>query len=159
MDSKFQSSFIPRTSVVGQTFHKESSGPLGKLASLIFVLALLGLGGLFAYNKITERSIDGLRVELATAEAAIDKETINKLTDFNKRIKAIEVVLNRHVAVSEYLKLLGNNTITSMSYSSLKYTAMDSEKAIVAALMGVAPSYGAIAQAEKILKIILSSYQ
>lgn len=151
MDTKFQSSFIPKSSVMGRGAIHEKSSVFGTLSVIIFVISLLGTGGIFAYKKMMESSISNLQSELAAAEAAVDKAKIDELANFDNRIKSLEDILTGHVTISSYLDLLGDNMIKNLSFSSFNYSALDSEKPITATFVGVAPSYRAIAQEEAIL--------
>ncbi len=154
MDSKFQSSFIPKTSTIGSNYvhTHEKTSVFGKLVSFIFILSLLGLVGLFGYKKfVVEKVLEETKLELATVEAAVDKGSIEALSSFDKKLKAAKDMVRKHVAFSAYLDFLEENTLSSVSYSSLTYFGEDSGKPVSISLVGSAPSFAAIAQMEKIL--------
>ncbi len=151
MDSRFQSSFIPKASVTGTTLPTERKSVFRTLSLIVFVLVLLGTGGTFVYKIMMEKSITALEAKIAEAEKAVDKDKIDELANFDKRVKSIDTILNQHVAVSSYLKLLGDSTLKNLSFSDFKFTATDHNSPIKAVFTGVAPSYAAIAQEEAVL--------
>jgi hypothetical protein len=153
MDPKFQSSFIPKAPVVGNNVveKKETTSFFGIFAMFVFSVALLALGGAFAFKKITESSIRDLETELAEAEASVDKPSIDNLIAFDKRIKAMKEIIYSHVAVSGYLAMLEDSTVSNVEFKTLKYSTPDSRGNITITMDGRAGSYGAVAEEEYVL--------
>lgn len=151
MDSRFQSSFIPRAPVSGPALAKSGRSGFNVLATIVFVLVLLATGGVFFYKMTINKAIASLTEEIAVAEAAADKAKIDELANFDKRLKSIDSILSQHVAVSEYLKLLSDNTLKNLSFSEFQFSTAGKNLPIKASFKGTAPSYAAIAQEESIL--------
>jgi len=152
MDSKFQSSFIPKSPILGSNKEeKEKIGLLGVLATLIFTASVLSIGGTFVYKKIVQSSIDSIKSQLATAEAGVDKASINNLLDFDKRMRSIQKIVNGHVAVSGYLDMLEKNTVSGLHFNTLNYNTATAGSNVEVLMAGKAPSYAAVALQESTL--------
>lgn len=119
------------------------------VAGLIFLLSVLSTGGLFAYRKMVEGQLNNLKTELATLESRMNKEDIDKLVSFDRKINSARELLVNHVAASNFLKLLEANTVAPLYYTSFKYNAPANQD-ISVQLEGKADSYRVVSEQEKI---------
>ncbi|MEK7642238.1 MAG: hypothetical protein AAB392_00365 [Patescibacteria group bacterium] len=153
--SNFQSSFIPKgVGGLSATIEpRKGTGFFGTIIVLLFILTLLTTAGLIAYKQIIKGSIVELRSELALAESTVDTESIDKMFAFSKKLTAAKGVVMRHRVVSNFLRLLEENTLQSVSFREFNYQFMP-EGDINIILNGQAGGYSSLASQEGILSKI-----
>lgn len=147
MDSKFRSSFIPKSSMDEGGDDGQKFGLLSGLAVVLFVASMLASGGFFAYKMMLQGDIDNLKAQLASAEAQVDAKAVNDIIVFDKRIESIREVLKNHILISYYFDMLEKNTVSQVQFNDLKYFAGKGEN-IAVEMNGTAKSYSAIALQE-----------
>lgn len=151
MDPKFRSSFIPKTANYEDERAEGGSSILSAFAVLAFILVLLSSGGLFVYNRVLRDDISNLASQLASAEASIDRKSINEILSFERRLQAIKSILGGHVAISQYFEMLEETVVSDVQFTNLKYNALDLGKVTVE-MSGKARSFASIALQEDVLK-------
>lgn len=153
MASDFQSSFIPKGPVTTDGAKKSSLSIIGILGVLLFVLALLGAGGIEAYKYMLKSDISALQTELANAESGIDKATINQMSDFSDRMDVVKSIVLKHRVVSRFLDTLSTSTVKTVRFSNLSFGSLTPDSLSVK-LQGETNSYSSIALQEKIFSDI-----
>ncbi|MEQ1500363.1 MAG: hypothetical protein ABL917_03280 [Parcubacteria group bacterium] len=158
MDTKFQTSFIPKKTTI------ETPGVYGSkqvsinifsvIANIVFVLALIGLGGGYFYKNILINQVKEKGKELESARASFEVEKVQDLVDVSNRFTATKKLLENHVAVSEFLVLLQNSTLKSVRFTDLSYQNLNN--AISIKMDSEAQSFNAIAQQTEIFSKIES---
>lgn len=149
MDPKFQSSFIPKASVVGDNKPKEKLGLWGVVSALVFTASILFLGGVYAYKKMTLSAVSSIQADITKEQQTMDTTAINNIISFDSKIKSIRNLINNHVAVSQYFKLLENNTISDVQFLSARYNMVGGDISID--MKGKASGYATIANQEAVL--------
>ena len=148
MEPKFSTSFIPKNPVTSSQVSglpkSRDISILSVVGTLLFILAVLTSLGLFAYSRVLTGKISKAEEDLATARAQFQPEKIQELIDENSKIVASKGLLEKHVAVSEVLRLLQTLTIKRMRFSSLDYSNKSGAPAIT--MDGEALTYNALAQ-------------
>ncbi len=152
--SAFQPSFIPKGNGGGvipdQVNQKKKSGLIGMLAVVLFVTVLLITVGLFVYNWSLSSSVESLKAEIALAESNIDIASLDKMAAFSNKLSVARGVVTKHRVVSNFLTLLKNNTVKSITFDHFSYHLMDDGQ-IVILLSGRASDYGSLALQESVL--------
>lgn len=151
MDPKFQTSFIPKKSL-SQTgsYSPPTIGILSMIATLVFLAAVGIAGGLFIYEKVIGEQIGGYQTDLERARAEFNPEKINELTRLNKRIENTKKLLNGHLAVSNFFKLLESNTLKTVRFNEFDFTS-EGLNTVVIKMTGQANSFSSIAlQADRL---------
>jgi len=150
--NSFQSSFIPKGSsggAVEQVFQKKKTSFFGAIMVMIFFLTLLLTLGIYGYKWATAKAIATVQSELKSAEASIDIETIDSMVAFSKKLSAAREVVMRHKVISNFLTLLSDNTIQSVSYDDFNYS-LGSDGQLTVVLKGKALDYASIALQDSI---------
>ena len=152
MDTKFQTSFIPKKALNETTSHSrpESVSVFMIIGIIIFILGLAASGGVFAYKKILIKSISDMNGRLAQAKNAFEPESIEKWNRLNKRIEASKKLLTSHTVVSTVFELLENTTLATVKFNSFNYNLLDSGSSAIS-LSGEAKNFSAIALQSDIL--------
>ena len=148
MEPKFQTSFIPKKSIIEAAKLRSSPAPgrniYSIVATAIFSLTLIASLGLFFYKNILTNQIAQADKEINDARAAFQVETIQDLLDANARITAIKRLLNQHVVVSKFLTLLQTLTVKNVRFYDLDYGNTNGE--ITLSMDGEGRTYNAIAK-------------
>ena len=157
MENTAPSSFIPRDAVQVGNIRRASQG--GLLDLFVFISAILfvasgALGvGVFLYNQFLEASSASKVEQLERASAAFEPALIQELARLDDRMRVASEVLGRHIALSEFFRMLEQATIHSVAFDSLTFDAADPQRMTVR-MNGVADSVNAIAfQADLFSKV------
>jgi len=146
MDTKFQTSFIPKKALNETTGHSrpESVSVFLIIGVIIFILGLAASGGVFAYKKILIKSIAGMNGRLAQAKNSFEPESIEKWNRLNKRIEASKKLLTSHTVVSTVFELLENATLATVKFNSFNYDLRDGGVSSIS-LAGEAKNFSSVA--------------
>jgi len=147
MAEEFQTSFIPKkTEEVGSRRRKSSMGILTLGGIVIFLIAILASGAIFAYQKILERSIVTKKEELVRAQEAFEPSLIQELVRLDTRIAAAETLLDQHIAPSFVLQLLQDITLETVQFDGFTLTVPDNADGdIELSMEGRAVGFSAVA--------------
>jgi hypothetical protein len=151
METKFQTSFIPKSNLEQGVNSNSGHGPMSFftfIASIIFFISVLVAGGVFGYNKYLENLVVSSKDSLDKNIKSFEPQTIEEYVRLNSRIDSAKKLLDKHIAMSYILDFLEEKTIQSVGFSDLKYD-VDSNGEGSLTMNGQAKSYNAIAyQAE-----------
>lgn len=148
MDTKFQTSFIPKSPVVSSGAAVKVKQPVNLVsvvALLVFVLALFATGGLFAYERYLTGRIATMGQQLDTAKASFETELMNEFTRLDLRLSTAELLVDRHIATSAFFEVLQKDTVKAVQFTEFTYTTNEENGLIQVMMRGVADSYNAIA--------------
>ncbi len=152
MQPNFQTSFIPKKPVSGETekvnvVHDTDLFTLA--ATITFIVTALLYGGLYFYNNLLVKQIGEAGKQLEEARAAILPEKIKELADADSRIATVNGLLEKHVVNSKMLVLLGDLAVTKLQFNDLTYTNKTGSP--VLKINGEVQTYNALAQQQDIL--------
>lgn len=144
METKFQTSFIPKQPVTSEAPHHASAASLFFLfAFIIFMASLASAGGVFIYSQIIKKNINEGKAQLTLNKNAFDPNTISQITRLNDRINAADSLLKKHKSVSTLFLVLSNSTLKNVRFSDFNYAGIDDK--IVLSMRGQATSYETVA--------------
>jgi hypothetical protein len=144
METKFQTSFIPKQPVTAEAPHHASAASLFFLfAFIIFMASLASAGGVFIYSEIIKKNINEGKAQLTLNKNAFDPNTISQITRLNDRINAADALLKKHKSVSTLFLVLSNSTLKNVRFSDFNYAGADDK--IVLSMRGQAISYETVA--------------
>ena len=150
MAPNFQSSFIPKDPMTEEkVFKKKKAGIFGVFAVSLFVTSIIGSIGMYAYKSIIKSEIKDLESQLAGAEEAIDKQTINEMMQFSKKLDIVKSLVYKHQVVSNFLSALSTSTVSTVQFDNFNYGDIKDGNLTVN-LKGKATSYAAIALQENV---------
>lgn len=155
METKFQTSFIPKRPIVPQESVHTRSGVsiLMVIATILFIISLSGAGFVFTAKKVLLSSQEKLKTDLAENEKRFNAPLIEDLKKANLKIDLASQLLKNHIAVSEIFNIISKLTIDGVRFSSFEFTAPDTsltatgktEKAFKISMKGLANSYSSVA--------------
>jgi hypothetical protein len=145
MDTKFQSSFIPKQPV-NQPINKSISGSniFFLISFFIFIVALVGSGAVFLWDKQMDAKIVSVNNDLNKARSSFDQNTIKEFVRLNDKINASDYLLKQHVAPSVLFGVIGDSTLKNVRFTNFKYSNAGGDKVSVS-MSGEAVSYETVA--------------
>ncbi|MCI0619680.1 hypothetical protein L0Y40_01440 [Candidatus Wolfebacteria bacterium] len=142
MAGETPTSFIPKKT----TGRQPRSSPLSFLsltASIVFVVALLGAGGVFLYGRFLEGSIIRKQDSLEQAREAFEPALIEELARLDTRMASAELLLGSHRALSNFFTVLEGLTLQNVRFSNFGYSEGTTGDFIT--MEGEARSFNAVA--------------
>lgn len=124
MDTEFQTSFVPKKTIVEREpvrVKSSLSGVVNVVALVIFIASILTAGGAYFYRSSLEDKVAQYKVSLERARNAFEPALITELQVLDKRMKAATEILQNHIAVSPIFELLGEITLPTVRYSDFSY--------------------------------------
>lgn len=141
MDTKFQSSFIPKQPVNEPSRSSSAGSNIFFLISfLILTVSLVGAGGSYLWDKQLDKNIASVNSNLNQARGKFDQNTIENLSRLNDKINTADTLLHNHVAPSILFDVIGRVTLKSVRFNSFKYTNAGGDK-ISISMTGEASSF------------------
>ena len=129
MEPKFQTSFIPKKSIVEMSGNEDnrvhSINIFSTIGTVVFIITLIASGGVFIYKNFLINQIIQSDKDLNSARQAFQLEAIANITDASSRIMATKNLLEKHIVVSELLTLLQALTVKKLRFTSLIYSNKD----------------------------------
>ncbi len=119
-------SFVPKQPVHSAArFQKSGGNLLMFIAMFMFIFALVGSVGVFAYGAYLDNVLKVKAAELAATEASVDTETVEEFIQFRDRFSAAGEVLDGHIAASNFFDVLEKLTLVNVRFSALTFELGD----------------------------------
>ncbi len=147
MENRLQATFMPRqTASAGEPYSRPKAAPnfFMLISVVVFIFAIVALGGVYAYKGILTKSNETKKASLEEAINNFEPELTRELTVLKARMDAGKTLISNHKAVSLLFTLLELNTAQTVRFSEFAYDVSDDKK-INLTLKGEARSYNAIA--------------
>ena len=147
MDQNFQTSFIPKKPMVRETVvAPRPIGFLTVIALFILVTVLLASGGLYFYKGITTKNIVTLKNNLDLAKNRFEPLKIKELQVLDKRLKAANEILSKHIAITPIFEGLQEVTMKSVRFTKFSYSFTEDKSVLVNVKMsGITLGYSNLA--------------
>lgn len=143
--SQNQTSFIPRKAVGRESSVKQKPISLFlALSTFVFVVAILGSGGVFLYEYTLKKNLASSEAYLTERKEALEPTTINELIRTDKRIRSANSILSSHVVYSPVASFLEDTTLKTVRFNKMEYSVSENGTP-TAKLSGEAKSYGSVA--------------
>lgn len=142
MADQFNTSFIPKKTEERRT-RRSSMGFLSFLATLIFILVLVGAGGSFLYERFLNGSIVRKQESLERAREAFEPRLIQELSRLDARIESTQGLFADHRALSPLFAVLEDLTLVNVRFNDFTYAETAVGNTIT--LQGEATSFGTLA--------------
>lgn len=131
METKFQTSFIPRKPIAQETARKAGIS-LFLLISVIVFLIVLGISGyvflekqLLVKNIINEQQV----IEQNQTGLVSDATTIESIITLDSRINVANQLLNSHVSISPIFGFLQQITLRNVRFRNFSFTVSGKDEA------------------------------
>lgn len=146
MEQNFQTSFIPKKSMIEQRV--VAKRPVGLLLIIsIIILITMGLvsGGAFFYKGVLTANITKMKNDLNLVKNRFEPSKITQLKLLDKRLTYSSNVLSKHITISPIFKALEAITMKTVRYNSFSYAAGGEGSKIIVTMKGQAIGYRSIA--------------
>lgn len=150
METKFQTSFIPKKPLVTDQKISSSRGAGTSIfmfvAIIIFVVSIAGAVFSILWKNVLVKSQENYKVQLAESEKRFNVSLIEELKKANTKIDLSKQLLKNHLAVSELFSIISKLTIEGVRFNSFEFTAPSKDSdGIKISMRGVGNSFSAIA--------------
>ncbi|MEK7610019.1 MAG: hypothetical protein AAB470_02780 [Patescibacteria group bacterium] len=129
METKFQTSFIPKKPIVpvggassgynSTTPHSHSVSIFMSLAVLIFLVSIIAAGGMYFWKSFLLSSQESYKTQLAQREKQFNADLIEELKRQDIKIDLAKDLILNHMAASEIFDIIGRLTIEKVRFSSM----------------------------------------
>ncbi len=156
METKFQTSFIPKASLTAPTQPRRRGAItfLMFFGMVVFFTSVALALGSYVWLKILTNQSKQLASDLAANEKAFEPNTIEEYVRLDSRIDNAKKLIDKHISLSSFLDLLGRETLKTISFADFKYLA-DPSGDISVEMAGRGASYNSVAfQAKEFGKIV-----
>jgi len=146
MDQEFQTSFIPKKTLVSKPERRGGSfGLLNVISFVIMIVSILIAGGAYLYRDNLSQRVDEMKLSLDRAQNIFEKSLLEDLQLLDRRIEAATVILKDHIAVSPIFGVLQDITLPTIRYIDFTYEIdAINPNVIHVSMTGEAVSYDAI---------------
>lgn len=146
METKFQTSFIPKAPVTDSSAGRRSGGAgiLFLISFIIFMASLCAAVGVFFYNQILDQKIKTGNDELSKNQNIFNPSVVQEYSRLNDRINASYEILKKHTAVSNLFNIISAVTLKNVRFNNFTYSNTGGDK-ISLAMNGQTRSYESVA--------------
>jgi len=148
MEQNFQTSFIPKKPMIEERAVVSRPISLFTVISIfLFFTVIVATGGLYFYNGILTKNITQMENDLNLAKNRFEPSKIVQLQVLDKRLRASNEILSKHIASSPIFKALQSITMKTISYTKFSYDFSDDSKnaKIMVKMSGIAVGYRSVA--------------
>ena len=126
METKFQTSFIPKKPIVeGQTITPKVC--LFFLVSVIVFLVAVGLAGwIFLEKNFLIQKINTDKQTIEANKGSFETDTIESMIRLDSRIKVANLLLSKHIAISPIFSFFEDKTLKDVRFKSFKFSYLGS---------------------------------
>jgi len=114
------------------------------LSFFVLGAAILGSVGVFLYQQYLGSVIKSKAIELQAAEERINFSTVEDFIRMRDRLSAGQQLLDKHIALSQFLSVLEGATLANVRFSSMTFVLAEDGTPTVQ-MSGVARSFNALA--------------
>jgi len=147
MESKFQTSFIPKKSLDEEGGVKIKT-PINILfvSSVIIMLFAVGISsGVFFYQKQIEDSIASKKADLSNNQKILDDPAVQSIARVDSKLKIAVNLLNNHTAVSSLFTILQGSTLKNVRFTDFSFSYLSPTKVTIS-MKGQATSFEVVAK-------------
>ena len=133
METKFQTSFIPKKPIVSVGSAGTNFAPQRKTHSnisiffnigiLLFIVSIGMTIGVFAWKSVTLSSQENLKKQLAQRQSQFQPDLIEELKRTNVKIDIAKKLMSNHLALSNVFAFISHLTAERIRFSSLELSA------------------------------------
>jgi hypothetical protein len=151
METKFQTSFIPKKPLVSDskvtnTVHHGSVSLVMVIGTILFIASLGGAVYSVVWKQVLIKAQEKYKAELVESEKRFNVALIESLKKVDTKIDVSTLLLNKHLSVSEIFPILNKLTIESVRFNSFEFDKVSGESSDIKITMkGVARNYNSIA--------------
>lgn len=146
VETKFQTSFIPKQPVTETSKRPTSSGGglLFLIGFLFLIISIAAAAGVFIWNKTILANIREGEANLLESKKGFENNTISVYTKLDNRIDVANSLLKKHIKASSIFPKLGMNTLQTVRFTNFSYQHLGNGN-ITITMSGEAADYESMA--------------
>jgi len=147
MESKFQTSFIPKKSLDEEGGVKIKT-PINILfvSSVIIMLFAVGISsGVFFYQKTIEDHIATKKAEIKDNQKVLDNPAVQDIARIDTKLRIATNLLNSHTAISSLFTILQESTLKNIRFTDFSFSYLSPTKVTIS-MKGQATSFEVVAK-------------
>lgn len=149
METKFQTSFIPKKPLISDPKVRTGGGRTSILmfiSMLVFVASVAGAAYSFLWKGVLIEAQEDYKLRLAENDKRFDTTLIENLKKANIKIDTSKKLLKNHLAVSEIFAIISDLTISGVRFTSFDFSGPEKEgDDVKISMKGVGNSFNDIA--------------
>lgn len=151
METKFQTSFIPKKPLVTDptkpvVVHHGGMSIMMIISLMLFVVSIGGAVFSVVWIGVLKQAQDSYKQQLADSEKRFNISLIEDLKKFSTKIDISKQLFQKHLSVSEIFPIINELTIESVKFDTFEFTEPDSSSdSIKITMKGIAKNYNSIA--------------
>lgn len=154
METKFQTSFIPKKPITTQVAVRTSS-PISVfflIGVVLFIGSIAGAGGIIVWQQQLDAKQESLKAEVEKQKKQFDSDFLGVLKQKTNKISSAKELLNNHLSVSDVFNMIGAITVENVRYKNFKLSYdPKGNKPVDIAMSGEAKNYETIAYQADVL--------
>lgn len=153
MDTKFQTSFIPKKPITIQEVKTRGSLSIFVLVAVIlFLISAGGAVGVILWKQQLLADQEALKANLEERKKQFDFELVDKLKRKNTKIDIAKKLLDNHLSSSDIFSIIENVTVVNVRYKNFDFKAPEQKTENASIKMtGEAKDYPTIAYQSDVL--------
>lgn len=149
METKFQTSFIPKKPLVTEqkiVTVKSGTNVLMIVGALIFLASLAGAVYSVVWKNVLIKQRDEYKAQLIESQNRFNTTLIENLKKVNTKIDLAKLMLNNHLATPEIFDIISSLTTENVRFNTFSFTAPSKDgEGVKVSLSGVAKDFYTIA--------------
>ncbi|MBP6060659.1 MAG: hypothetical protein KA515_01485 [Candidatus Pacebacteria bacterium] len=147
MEQNFQTSFIPKKTIVKERSISPQSVSFSTIVSIFILFSVIvGTGGLYLYKEVLAKNITEMVDSLTLAQNRFEPSTIAAIQTLDSRLNAAKEILANHIAITPIFEELGKITRKTVRYTSFTYSLPgEANGKVLVTMNGIAIGYSQIA--------------
>ena len=158
METKFQTSFIPKKPLMpaSSAFNapaprRHTSSLFMSIASLLFIVSIAAAGGMYFWKSSLESSQQAYKDQLVEREKLFNVDLIEELKRQNVKIDLAKELVANHIAMSQIFDVIGRLTIEKVRFLSMDVSAGTPTEGIKISLKGYGTDFRVVAYQSDVL--------
>ena len=123
METKFQTSFIPKKTIVEGITRKPSVGLFLLIAIILFIVSLSVAGWVYLEKKVLITKINNEKTAIETNKNNFETATIESIIRLDSRIKVANDLVRNHLSVSPIFNFIESRTLKNVRFKSFTFSA------------------------------------
>ncbi|MFA7252766.1 MAG: hypothetical protein WC027_02825 [Candidatus Paceibacterota bacterium] len=122
METKMQTSFIPKKPIVESRSEGTGISLFLLLSIIVFIVSVAMCGGVWIWQKSLVGQIEKDKADLESARATYEEDAINNLIRLDNRISVSNDLLEQHLAISPVFVLLEQKVLKNVQLKTMKFS-------------------------------------
>lgn len=153
METKFQTSFIPKKPLVTNDLstkvdvvHSGGVSVVMIISIILFIASIAGAVGSVVWIGVLNKAQDTYEQQLKDSEKRFNTSLIEDLKKFSTKIEISKELFQKHLSVSEIFPIINQLTIETVKFDSFDFSHVEgSSDSVQIRMQGVAKNYNSIA--------------